>query len=339
MSTQDRPVRFQSYEKFFDALAEAGTTGNDGLTRWEAPFATVAMEVHPLSEGVKLKFFEIRPRVDLYIPYAFDDAHFEVTYGVWGSFVLEDDYCGRGVFSGNHLSLTQKLRSRGRMVFGRDRFFRGITFNVNANNANNANPETTTAFLGEAGGSLWTEATRVDDADRRRSLYLGVPAPRDIAASFAQIASCDYPRRARNLFFESKFKEILARMIGYGLPKDKGPRDVRAFEAEQVKRIPLLLMERADAPPSLPELARELSLNATTMKRAFKELFGVPIYAYHRNLCLERAAAMLRDTSNTIAEIAIDNGYSGSISFCDAFKRRYGTSPGRYRRNPSHPST
>jgi AraC-like DNA-binding protein len=326
MPMRSGPVRFQSYEKFFEAVADTGKASDDGLTcHWETPFATVETEVHPLSEGVKLKLFEIRPRMDIHIPYEFDDAHFEVTYGISGDFVLEDDYYGCGVFSGNRVSLTQKLHSRGCMIFCRDRAFRGITFDANA--------ETMTAILGEGGGSLWAEATQADNADKRKALYLGIPASREIAASFLQIASCDYPRRARNIFFESKFREILARMIARGLSGGEAPRDVRTFEMEQIKRIPLILMERVDAPPSIPELARELSVNATTMKRAFKNMFGVPIYAYHRDLCLERAAAMLRDTSNTIAEIALESGYSGSISFCGAFKKRYGTPPGRYRRN------
>jgi AraC-like DNA-binding protein len=325
MAIHSGSVKFQSYEKFFEAVAEKGKTDGGGpACRWEAPFATVEIEVRHLSEGVTLKLFEIRPAADIHIPYEFDGSHFEVTYGVSGKFVLEDDSCGRVVFSGNRLSLTQNFRSRGRMIFCRDQPFRGISFGAGAG--------VTDALLGEEGGSLWAEATRADDPDKRGNMYAGFPAPRDIAASFLQIAGCDYPRRARNIFFESKFREILARIIARGLPNDGDPRDAGAFEAERVKRIPVILMERADAPPSIPELARELSLNATTMKRAFKNMFGMPIYAYHRNLCLERAAMTLRDTSASIAEIALENGYSGSVSFCGAFRKRYGAPPGRYRR-------
>jgi AraC-like DNA-binding protein len=123
----------------------------------------------------------------------------------------------------------------------------------------------------------------------------------------------------------------LSRIIALNLPKDEGPRNVKAFEAEQIKKIPRILMERVDAPPSIPALARELSLNPTTMKKGFKDMFGLPIYAHHRNLCLERAAAALLETSKELTEIAVENGYSGSVSFCDAFKRRYGVPPGRYR--------
>jgi AraC-like DNA-binding protein len=325
MSAHSESVRFQSYEKFFEAIAEGGRASDGGpVCRWKDSFATIETEVYQLSADVQLKFFGIWPTKDIHIPYEFNDDHFEVTYGVSGNFVLEDEYCGCHVFSVNHLSLTQKLRSRGNMIFCRGQVFRGIIFD--------ASGETINTLFGEIGSLLWMEATRADNFDERKRMYIGTAAPWNIAASFLQIAGCDYPHRIKHLFFESKFKEILVRIIASNLPNEEPSQDVKVFEAERIKKIPLILTERADAPPSISELARELSLNTTTMKREFKNMFGVPIYAYHRNLCLERAAMMLRDTSNSIAEIAVKNGYSGSVSFCGAFKKRYGLSPNRYRR-------
>jgi AraC-like DNA-binding protein len=106
---------------------------------------------------------------------------------------------------------------------------------------------------------------------------------------------------------------------------------LNVFETEQIKRIPQIMMNRIDAPPSIAELARELMMNTTTMKQGFKKIFGSPIYTHHRHACLELAAVMLLDTKKTVFEIAIDVGYSCSVNFCYAFKKRYGVSPGRYR--------
>jgi AraC-like DNA-binding protein len=105
------------------------------------------------------------------------------------------------------------------------------------------------------------------------------------------------------------------------------------FEAEQIRKIPRILMERIDDPPSIPELAHELSLSATGIKSGFKKIFGEPIYARHRNLCLERGAMMLLNTNKSILQIAIDTGYSNGENFANAFKKRYGVSPIQYRRN------
>jgi AraC-like DNA-binding protein len=144
---------------------------------------------------------------------------------------------------------------------------------------------------------------------------------------FAAIRSETYP--------ESKFREILTRIIA----NETSAEESRAadFETEQIKRIPQILMCRIDARPSIEELAHELMMNTTTMKKGFKKIFGSPIYAYHRDMCLELAAAMLLDTKKPVFEIAIDVGYSCSVNFCYAFKKRYGISPGRYRRNGKSP--
>jgi AraC-like DNA-binding protein len=72
-------------------------------------------------------------------------------------------------------------------------------------------------------------------------------------------------------------------------------------------------------------------MSATKLKQDFKKIFGKSIYSYHRDVCLKRATDMLLDTDKSVFEIAIDAGYSNSGNFCNAFKKHYGVSPGRYR--------
>jgi hypothetical protein len=129
MPVHSGTVRFRDYDDFFGAIADAGKVGNNGsVCRWEAPFAVIETEVYRLPEEARLKLFEIRPVVNIEIPYEFDDAHFEMTYCISGGLVLEDKYCGRGMFRANCLSLTQTLRSRGEMIFCRGQIFRGIIY-------------------------------------------------------------------------------------------------------------------------------------------------------------------------------------------------------------------
>jgi AraC-like DNA-binding protein len=92
-------------------------------------------------------------------------------------------------------------------------------------------------------------------------------------------------------------------------------------------------MARFKSPPTIAELARELSMNATKLQNGFKKIFGKSIYACHRDACLERAAVMLLDTGKSIFEIAMDTGYSSSGNFCNAFKKHYGVPPSQYRQS------
>jgi len=47
---------------------------------------------------------------------------------------------------------------------------------------------------------------------------------------------------------------------------------------------------------------------------------------------LDMAAKALLQTDKTITRIAAENGYSNSYRFSNIFKKEYGTSPSRYRR-------
>ena len=64
--------------------------------------------------------------------------------------------------------------------------------------------------------------------------------------------------------------------------------------------------------------------------------------AYVIDLRVERAAEQLQTTRATVATVANDNGFASEFSLNTAFKRRYGVSPGRWRRRAarlSPPST
>ncbi|MEV0584380.1 helix-turn-helix domain-containing protein [Nonomuraea sp. NPDC050310] len=47
---------------------------------------------------------------------------------------------------------------------------------------------------------------------------------------------------------------------------------------------------------------------------------------------LSTAARLLRDTDAALSEIAAAIGYGSEFAFANAFKREYGTAPGKYRR-------
>jgi AraC-like DNA-binding protein len=184
--------------------------------------------------------------------------------------------------------------------------------------------------LGENGGELWSEAVARDGSGRK--FYPVTLPPPDVVNSFSRVADCNYPNRVKQMFFENMLREILIRVIVHELPADgETCAGLDEFETERIKRVPGILAERLDSLPTIQELARELSMSATKLKRGFKIVFGKPIYAYHRDICLERAAIMLLDTNKRVCEIASDAGYSVSCNFSNAFKKHYGVSPRLYR--------
>jgi AraC-like DNA-binding protein len=203
------------------------------------------------------------------------------------------------------------------MLFRKDQPSESISFH--------ATKKVLTELLGDFGDNCRMNVFKRDNS--RNDTF----SPPDVANAFLQIITCNYPSPIKRLFFEGKFLEIIARIMANRMPPGKTSA-LGKFETEQIGKIPGILMQRIDNPPSIHELALELSLSATNMKSGFKKIFGVPIYAYYYSMRLEYSATMLLDTDKSVFEIAIDTGYSNNGNFCNAFKKRYGVSPSQYRR-------
>ena len=321
-------VSFADFYEFHDAISEASDSAvfpDSAVSSCDAPFASARSETYRLFDALVLNIFEIRPKVDIEIFYEFGGDIFEILYGVEGLLFVRAGDDGK-MIRANHLYMTPPAGARGSLSLFRGRPFKKISFNAANGMIDKA--------LGGYGRELWSLANvaQCHGNHKTEKLPTITTTPKDIAAAFLQIANCDYQRRVKRLFFESKFTEVISRIISRRLPADESPPDVAGFEESQIKKIPGILMERVDSPPSIPELARELSLCESKMERGFKRMFGAPIYAHHRNMCLEQAAMTLLDTDRSISEIASDAGYSGNGNFTNAFKKRYGVSPLRYRR-------
>jgi AraC-like DNA-binding protein len=84
-------------------------------------------------------------------------------------------------------------------------------------------------------------------------------------------------------------------------------------------------------PLNVDALARAAGLSRAHFSRAFRDAFGEPPHAYLLTRRLERAAAQLRNTDRSVADICVSVGLSSVGSFTTSFKRMYGETPTAYR--------
>lgn len=82
---------------------------------------------------------------------------------------------------------------------------------------------------------------------------------------------------------------------------------------------------------SVDDLARAAGLSRAHFSREFRRAFGESPHAYLLTRRLERAAALLRTTDNSVAEICLAVGLQSIGSFTTSFTRTYGKSPTEYR--------
>ncbi len=84
-------------------------------------------------------------------------------------------------------------------------------------------------------------------------------------------------------------------------------------------------------PLGVADLARAAGLSPAHFSRAFRKAFGESPHAYLLTRRLERAAALLRNTDRSVADICVSVGLSSIGSFTTSFTRLYGKSPTAYR--------
>jgi AraC-like DNA-binding protein len=92
-----------------------------------------------------------------------------------------------------------------------------------------------------------------------------------------------------------------------------------------------LVDARYREPLDVPALARAAHLSEAHFSREFRRAFGETPHQYLLTRRLERAAALLRTTDRTVAEICLAVGLRSVGSFTTSFGRAYGLSPTAYR--------
>ncbi len=84
-------------------------------------------------------------------------------------------------------------------------------------------------------------------------------------------------------------------------------------------------------PLGVDDLARVAGLSRAHFSREFRRAFGESPHAYLLTRRLERAAALLRNTDRSVANICFAVGLQSVGSFTTSFTRTYGMSPTAYR--------
>src|SRR5271154_6927939 len=84
-------------------------------------------------------------------------------------------------------------------------------------------------------------------------------------------------------------------------------------------------------PLDVNDLAHAAGLSRAHFSREFRRTFGESPHGYLLTRRLERAAALLRNTDHSGAEVCLDVGLPSVGSFTTSFKRNFGKTPTAYR--------
>jgi AraC-like DNA-binding protein len=106
---------------------------------------------------------------------------------------------------------------------------------------------------------------------------------------------------------------------------------IAAHPARHLLRAKDLADARYREPLDVSALARAARLSPAHFSREFRRAFGETPHRYLLTRRLERAAALLRNTDHSVANICFSVGLRSVGSFTSSFGRAYGLSPTAYR--------
>ena len=107
------------------------------------------------------------------------------------------------------------------------------------------------------------------------------------------------------------------------------------YKTEQIRIIREIhdqLTRHMEQRITIEELSRKYLINPTTLKTAFKSIYGTSIAAHIKEHRMEQAAKTLKETDKSIAEIARAVGYDSQSKFTAAFKTYFKVLPKEYRK-------
>lgn len=184
---------------------------------------------------------------------------------------------------------------------------------------------------GNATLERFSELVDKKQASSMHNHNMDITAP--MAMIIAEMSNCNKQGALKRLFLEGKTLELLMLQVeqfessgSLRLKSGIQPQDV-----DKLHHARFLLEQHIDDPCSLSDLARRVQLNDFKLKKGFKEIFGTTVFGYLRDLRMQQARRMLRDTSKSINEIAGYCGYEYVQHFSAAFKKKYGLSPSKLR--------
>ena len=105
--------------------------------------------------------------------------------------------------------------------------------------------------------------------------------------------------------------------------------------ARHLLRARDLIDARYREPLDVAALARAAHLSPAHFSREFRRTFGETPHRYLLTRRMERAAALLRTTDRSVADICLTVGLTSVGSFTTSFGRTFGASPTAYR--AAHP--
>ena len=134
----------------------------------------------------------------------------------------------------------------------------------------------------------------------------------------------------------SRFAELLADTLAAYLVEHRDQAPAKGgTDSGLLKKALERIEESLHSRVSVDALAQAAGMSASSFTRAFKRTLGVSPHRYLTARRIERAKHLLERTNFTLADIALETGFSSQAHFTDRFREQMGQTPLQFRRGVS----
>lgn len=148
------------------------------------------------------------------------------------------------------------------------------------------------------------------------------------------IISCSYQKEIKQVYLESKIKEIFCFLFSEMKPKkaDKQVNNLNKTEYLLITKAEKALQQNLNKSFTIENLASLVGMNQYKLKQNFKLVYKEPIFTYLTNIRMVKAKNMLLKDDFSVTEVAYAVGYKNPQHFTAAFKRKFNYLPSDLRK-------
>jgi AraC family transcriptional regulator, transcriptional activator of the genes for pyochelin and ferripyochelin receptors len=157
-----------------------------------------------------------------------------------------------------------------------------------------------------------------------------------MALAASEIYACPLAGSARRAYLRAKSIELLSALLrdpqGPSPVSTDGGKKLSPLDIARLSLARSFMTENMAGGWSLADLAHRVGLNRSKLAFGFKQIYGVSVRQFWREVNLDKARGLLQDGSMSVTELAFDMGYADPYSFTRAFHRKFGSPPNEWKR-------
>lgn len=130
--------------------------------------------------------------------------------------------------------------------------------------------------------------------------------------------------------------EILKLFINVKARQDKEPlsrKDILSKVSIKINSVISYIGSHYNTITSIDEIADSCYINKSHMCRLFKKETGLTVFEYMNHIKIQQSCEMIKNTNDSITDIAAKCGFSSASYFSYAFKEIMDCSPSQFRKS------